>query len=152
MEIHPTEMSQGDQNDFEEALERLTSTVIEKIGEGAQKTKSVFFSACIYRVLEELRKLKESAYTPRIAIVPLHRNDKHLQTPLQHIKMSYTDYLPSRLTVGIEDLELPARTKFTVVRKCLAEMKTFIDDAKKCYAKDVSSSNFSTDTSMEPQR
>ncbi|XP_058214471.1 UPF0481 protein At3g47200-like [Rhododendron vialii] len=132
LEIHPTEMSQG-----EEALQRLTSTVVEKIGVGAQKTEFFFSSACIYRVPEKLRKLKESTYTPHlIAIGPLHQNDEHLQTPLQHVKMSYTKFLLHRLTAGMEGLELAERTKF-VLQKCLAEIKTLIDDAKKCYAAEV---------------
>ncbi|XP_058214473.1 UPF0481 protein At3g47200-like [Rhododendron vialii] len=126
-------MSQGE-ND----LQHLTSTIAGKIDEGVRKTESFFSSACIYRVPEDLRKGKESAYTPRfIAIGPLHRNDKHLQTPLQLVKMSYTNYLLSRLTKGIKDLALAEQRKFTVLQNCLAEMKTLIDDAKKCYAEEV---------------
>ncbi|KAG5550504.1 hypothetical protein RHGRI_015469 [Rhododendron griersonianum] len=78
MEIHPAEVSQGDQNDHENDLQHLTSTIAGKIGDGVKKTESVFSLACIYRVPQELRKLKQSAYTPRlIAIGPLHRGDKH---------------------------------------------------------------------------
>ncbi|XP_058214476.1 uncharacterized protein LOC131325969 [Rhododendron vialii] len=52
--------------------------------------------------------------------------------------MSYTNYLLSRLTTGIEDLqELAEQTKLRVLQKCLAEMKTSLDDAKKCYAAEV---------------
>ncbi|XP_058217032.1 UPF0481 protein At3g47200-like [Rhododendron vialii] len=133
-QIQPTEMSQGE-ND----LRQLTSTIKEEIGKGADKNESLVSSAFIYRVPEYLRKLNESAYTPRlIAIGPLHRKDKHLQTSLQHVKMSYTNYLLSRLTRGMEDLqELAEQTKFTVLQKCLGEMKTSIDDAKKYYAEDV---------------
>ncbi|KAG5512628.1 hypothetical protein RHGRI_038918 [Rhododendron griersonianum] len=128
IQIHPAEMSQGENGSDEEALQRFTSTIVQKIGEGTQKTESFFSSASIYRVPEYLRKHKESAYTPcLIAIGPLHREDKHLQTPLQHVKMSYTNHLLSRLTIGMEDL----------VQECLAEMKTLVDDAKKCYAEEV---------------
>ncbi|KAG5512635.1 hypothetical protein RHGRI_038925 [Rhododendron griersonianum] len=131
-------MSQGEIGSDEEALQRLTSTIVQKIGEGAQKTKSFFSSASIYRVPEELRKHKESAYTPcLISIGPLHQKDQHLQTPLQHVKMSYTNHLLSRLTAGIDDLESAEKTKFTVVEECLAELKTLVDDAKKCYAEEV---------------
>ncbi|XP_058216204.1 UPF0481 protein At3g47200-like [Rhododendron vialii] len=138
MEIHPTEMSRGENDYDEEALQRLTSAIIQKIGEGTQKTESFFSSAHIWRVPRELRKLKKSAYTPRlIAIGPLHQKDEHLQTPLQHVKMSYTNYLLQRLTAGMEDQELAEQKKFTVVQKCLAEMKTSIDQAKKCYAAEV---------------
>ncbi|KAE9444792.1 hypothetical protein C3L33_23310, partial [Rhododendron williamsianum] len=138
IQIHPTEMGQGENGSDEEALQRLTSTIIQKIGEGAQKTESFSSSAFIYRVPEYLRKHKESAYTPcLIAIGPLHQEDKHLQTPLQHVKMSYTNHLLSRLTIGMEDLELAKQKKFTVVQECLAEMKTLVADAKKCYAEEV---------------
>ncbi|XP_058215642.1 UPF0481 protein At3g47200-like [Rhododendron vialii] len=133
MEIHLAEMSQGDQND----LQHLTSTIAGKIGDGVKKTESVFDLACIYRVPEELRKLKKSAYTPRlIAIGPLHRGDKHLQTPLQHVKMSYTNYLFSRLTAGMEDHEA-VHTMTTVLQNCVAEMQASIDYAKKFYTEEV---------------
>ncbi|KAG5512678.1 hypothetical protein RHGRI_038964 [Rhododendron griersonianum] len=130
-------MSQGE-NDSEKArLTDLTLTIGNKISEGAKKADSFFSSACIYRVPEELRKLKESAYTPRlIAIGPLHRKDKHLRTPMQHVKMSYTNYLLCRLTEGM-DAESAAQRKFMVLQDCLAEIKTSLDDAKKCYAEGV---------------
>ncbi|KAG5512648.1 hypothetical protein RHGRI_038935 [Rhododendron griersonianum] len=114
METHPTEMSQGE-NDYAKDLQQLTYTVAGNIYKGAEKAESFFSSACIYRVPEDLRKLKERAYTPRlIAIGPLHREDEHLQTPLQHVKPSYTNYLLSRLAVGMEDQpELAKKTMFT---------------------------------------
>ncbi|XP_058214470.1 uncharacterized protein LOC131325963 [Rhododendron vialii] len=131
-------MSQGE-NDFEKDLKHLTSTIAGNISEGAEKAEYFFSSACIFRVPEDLRKLNERAYTPRlIAIGPLHREDEHLQTPLQHVKPSYTNYLLSRLTAGMEDqLELAKQKKLTVLQECLAELKTSIDDAKKCYAAEV---------------
>ncbi|KAE9447611.1 hypothetical protein C3L33_20499, partial [Rhododendron williamsianum] len=139
MEIHPAEMSPGENEYEKDLLQHLTSTIAGKIDEGAQKAKSFFSSACIYIVPEDLRKLKERAYTPRlIAIGPLHRNDEHLQTPLQYIKMSYTNYLLSRLTAEMKDQqELEEQTKLRVLQKCLAEMKTSLDNAKKCYAAEV---------------
>ncbi|XP_058216055.1 UPF0481 protein At3g47200-like isoform X2 [Rhododendron vialii] len=137
METHPTEMNQGE-NDYEKDLKHLTSTIAGKISEGAEKAEYFFSSACIFRVPEDLRKLNERAYTPRlIAIGPLHREDKHLQTPLQHVKPSYTNCLLSRLAVGMEDRELAVQTILMVLQKCLAEMKTSIDNAKKCYAEEV---------------
>ncbi|GFY82348.1 hypothetical protein Acr_02g0005880 [Actinidia rufa] len=65
-------------NDYcKQALQSLTTTIDRKISEGAQKIKESFPSACIYRVPEKLRKLKESAYTPDIvSIGPLHSKDK----------------------------------------------------------------------------
>ncbi|KAG5550451.1 hypothetical protein RHGRI_015422 [Rhododendron griersonianum] len=138
-------MSEGE-NDYAKDLPQLY-TVAGKIYEGTQKSESFFSSACIYRVPEDLRKLNESAYTPRlIAIGPLHREDKHLQTPLQHVKLSYTNYLLSRLTPRMEDQqeltagmeeELAKQKKLTVLQKCLAELKTLVHDAKKCYAEEV---------------
>ncbi|KAG5550488.1 hypothetical protein RHGRI_015455 [Rhododendron griersonianum] len=138
IQIHPTEMSHGENGSDEEALQHLTLTIDQKIDKGVQKTESFFSSASIYKVPEYLRTLKESAYTPcLVAIGPLHREDKHLQTPLQHVKMSYTNYLLSRLTTGMEDQMELAQTKFTVLQECLAELKTLVDDAKKCYAEEV---------------
>ncbi|KAE9447685.1 hypothetical protein C3L33_20417, partial [Rhododendron williamsianum] len=138
-------MSQGE-NDYAKDLQQLY-TVAGKIDEGTQKAESFFSSACIYRVLEDLRKLNERAYTPRlIAIGPLHQEDKHLETPLQHVKLSYTNYLLSRLTPRMKDqLELTAgmkeelakQQKLKVLQECLAELKTLVDDAKKCYAEEV---------------
>ncbi|KAG5550499.1 hypothetical protein RHGRI_015464 [Rhododendron griersonianum] len=97
-----------------------------------QKTK-IFSSACICRVPKFLRKLKESAYTPRLfAIGPLHRNEEHLQKPMKHVKMSYTDDLVSRLTMGMKGQELVEKKK-AVLQECVAEMKKLLDDAKKCY-------------------
>ncbi|KAG5550505.1 hypothetical protein RHGRI_015470 [Rhododendron griersonianum] len=126
-------MSQGESD----VLRCLTSKISENIGKGAQKTK-IFSSASIYRVPKYLRKIKESAYTPRlVAIGPLHRNEEHLQTPMEHVKMSYTDNLVCRLmTVGMNGQELVEK-KNAVLQGCVAEMKKSIDDAKKCYAEDV---------------
>ncbi|KAG5512653.1 hypothetical protein RHGRI_038939 [Rhododendron griersonianum] len=71
-------MSQGE-NDYAKDLQQLTYTVAGNIYKGAEKAESFFSSACIYRVPEDLRKLKERAYTPRlIAIGPLHREDASL--------------------------------------------------------------------------
>ncbi|KAG5550443.1 hypothetical protein RHGRI_015415 [Rhododendron griersonianum] len=127
-------MSQGEK-DCEECL---TSTISAKLHEGAQKAESLFSSACIYRVPEELRKLNASAYTPRlIAIGPLHRNDNHLQTPMQQVKMSYANHLLCRLTEGLEGLEDREQKRLSLLQECVAEMKLSIDDAKKCYAEEV---------------
>ncbi|KAE9447605.1 hypothetical protein C3L33_20495, partial [Rhododendron williamsianum] len=119
IQIHPTEMSHGENGSDEEALQRLTSTIFQKIDEGAQKAESFFSSSCIYRVPKVIRKVKESAYTPcLIAIGPLHRKDKHLQTPLQLVKMSYMSSLLSRLTAVMENqMELAEQTKFTIAQE-----------------------------------
>ncbi|KAG5550498.1 hypothetical protein RHGRI_015463 [Rhododendron griersonianum] len=140
MEIIPTEIlvSQGE-NDYGEGLQRLTSTVGAKLVEGARKTDS-FPSACIYRVPKDLRKVNKSAYTPRlVAIGPLHRNDKHLQNDMQHVKTSYTNKLLSRqliIPAGMEVLE-SEEMKNAVLRECLAEMKELIERVKECYLREV---------------
>lgn len=141
MEITPTEIfvSQGE-NDYGEGLQRLTSTVGAKLIEGARKTDS-FPSACIYRVPKDLRKVNKSAYIPRlVAIGPLHRNDKHLQNAMQHVKTSYTNKLLSRqlimITAEMEVLE-SEENKNAVLRECLAEMKKLIDRVKECYLREV---------------
>ncbi|KAE9459762.1 hypothetical protein C3L33_08344, partial [Rhododendron williamsianum] len=134
MKIHPTETSRAE-NAYEDVLQHLTSTISENIAEDAQKTK-IFSSACICTVPKYLRKLKESAYTPRLfAINPLHRNEEHLQKPMKHVKMSYTDDLVSQLTMVMKGLELVEKKK-AVLQECVApaEMKKLLDDAKKCYA------------------
>ncbi|KAG5512622.1 hypothetical protein RHGRI_038912 [Rhododendron griersonianum] len=130
-------MSQAGVNDYDEkALQRLASTLVEKIDVGARKTES-FSSACIYRVPEGLRKLNERAYTPRlIAIGPLHRNDQHHQTSMQHVKMSYVNNLLCRLIAGMEGLEL-AEKKSALLQECLAEMKKLIADVNNCYLAEV---------------
>ncbi|KAI8556941.1 hypothetical protein RHMOL_Rhmol05G0296100 [Rhododendron molle] len=141
MEITPTEIlvSQGE-NDYGEGLQRLTSTVGAKLVEGTRKTNS-FPSASIYRVPKDLRKVNKSAYTPRlVAIGPLHRNDKHLQNDMRHVKTSYTNKLLSRqiimITAGMEVLESEEK-KNAVLRECLAEMKKLIDRVKECYLREV---------------
>ncbi|XP_058214472.1 uncharacterized protein LOC131325965 [Rhododendron vialii] len=140
MEITPTEIlvSQGE-NDDGEGLQRLTSTVGAKLVDGTRKTDS-FPSACIYRVPKDLRKVNKSAYIPRlVAIGPLHRNDKHLQNAMQHVKTSYTNRLLSRqmiIPAGMEVLESEEK-KNAVLRECLAEMKKLIDHVKECYLREV---------------
>ncbi|KAG5512618.1 hypothetical protein RHGRI_038908 [Rhododendron griersonianum] len=137
MEITATEMISRGENDDGEGLQRLTSTIGAKLAEGAQKTKSLISSACIFTVPKDLRKVNQSAYTPRLlAIGPLHRNDKHLSTAMQQVKMSYTDHLLSRLAAGMEGQELEEK-KNAVLRECLVEMKKSIVDANNCYLDEV---------------
>ncbi|KAL7207556.1 hypothetical protein ACSBR1_029489 [Camellia fascicularis] len=51
---------------------------------------------CIYKVPEELRTLKESAYKPRVvSIGPIHSNDKRLEA-MEQIKLSYKDSFCSK--------------------------------------------------------
>ncbi|KAG5512662.1 hypothetical protein RHGRI_038948 [Rhododendron griersonianum] len=136
MQFHLTEMGQGED---EEALQGLTSTIGTNISEGAYKTDSLFSSACIYRVPKELRKLKESAYTPQlIAIGPLHQKDEHLKTPFQGVKKSYTNNLLLRLTaVKMEGSETKCYEYPKVLQECVKEMKDCVDKARKCYAEEL---------------
>ncbi|GFY83758.1 hypothetical protein Acr_03g0005320 [Actinidia rufa] len=83
-------------------------------------------------VPEELRKLKESAYTPRlVSIGPLHSEDEHLKSPMQDAKLWYVNFLICRMTDGSPNC------KFTVLEECVKAMKLLVEDAKKCYAEKV---------------
>ncbi|XP_057468959.1 UPF0481 protein At3g47200-like [Actinidia eriantha] len=114
----------------------LTEIVGQKICDGVRKTEELFSSAWIYRVPEELRKLKESAYTPRlISIGPLHSEDEHLKSSMQDVKLWYVNFLICRMTGGSEEL------KFTVLEECLKTMKLSLEDAKKSYAEKVDNLN-----------
>ncbi|XP_057512462.1 UPF0481 protein At3g47200-like [Actinidia eriantha] len=128
------------QNDYcKQALQSLTTTIDRKISEGAQKIKESFPSACIYRVPEKLRKLKESAYTPDlVSIGPLHSKDKHLKSLMQDIKMSYVNSLLYRTIDGSEGSEV---CRSAVLEECVEEMKLSVKDAKKCYTEEVDNLN-----------
>ncbi|PSS34649.1 UPF0481 protein [Actinidia chinensis var. chinensis] len=128
------------ENDYcKQALQSLTTTLGRKISESAQKIKESFPSACIYRVPEKLRKLKESAYTPDlVSIGPLHSKDKHLKSLMQDIKMSYVNSLLCRTIDGSEGSEV---CRSAVLEECVEEMKLSVKDAKKCYTEEVDNLN-----------
>ncbi|XP_057476447.1 UPF0481 protein At3g47200-like [Actinidia eriantha] len=129
-------MSQAKANGIVNADLSLTEIVGQKISDGVRKTEESFSSACIYRVPEELRKLKESAYTPRlVSIGPLHSEDEHLKSPMQDVKLWYVNFLICRMTGGSEE------RKFTVLEECLETMKLLVEDAKKSYAGKVDNLN-----------
>jgi len=133
MEIGPTEISQHYNID-----DQKVRCLSEKLNDGAQKTEFFFSSPCIYRVPNELRKLNDSAYTPRvIAIGPLHREDPHLQTPMQLVKMSYANNLLCRVSEVMEGQESAEQKNLTVLRECMEAIKASLDDAKKCYPEEV---------------
>ncbi|PSR86126.1 UPF0481 protein [Actinidia chinensis var. chinensis] len=124
------------ENGSKQALQSLTATINKKISECAQKIDESLSSTCIYRVPEKLRKLKESAYTPGlVSIGPLHSKDKHLQSRMQGIKMSYVESLLRRMTDGSE------KCKFAVLEECVEAMKLLVEDAKKCYNEEVDNLN-----------
>ncbi|KAE9447676.1 hypothetical protein C3L33_20427, partial [Rhododendron williamsianum] len=86
-------MSQGG-NDDKQAPEIRTKTIGEKFNDGTEKIKSLYSFARIYKMSEDLRKLNECAYVPRlIAIGPLHQKAEHLQKPMQDVKMDYAEHL-----------------------------------------------------------
>ncbi|XP_052189282.1 UPF0481 protein At3g47200-like [Diospyros lotus] len=101
---------------------------IKEIIDGSEKTKSKS-AAVIQKVPEELRKLKESAYTPRfVSIGPLHSNNDHLKKCMQNIKMSYVKYLFGRMA------ESGKEEKAQVLKRCQDEMSKLTGEAKKFYA------------------
>jgi len=101
---------------------------IKEIIDGYNKTKSKS-AAVIQKVPEELRKLKESAYTPRfVSIGPLHSNNDHLKKRMQNIKMSYVNDLFGRMA------ESGKEEKAQVLKRCQYEMSKLTGEAKKFYA------------------
>lgn len=103
---------------------------IDNIIEAASKTHKLFASARIYKVPEDLRKVNEIAYTPRLmAIGPLHRGKAELRKTMQDIKMYYTFHLIARRAKGFSDLK-------KVLEEYIVEMENHVNRAKKYYAAD----------------
>ncbi|CAL5335089.1 unnamed protein product [Camellia sinensis] len=118
----------------EQELERL----LRKMVEGAHKTASKS-SASIYRVPVELRKLEESAYTPRfVSIGPFHSKDQHiLNSSMQDVKKSYANSLFDRISSSKGGLEEEKLNTSKVLMECVGKMRESLDKAKKCYAEEV---------------
>ncbi|KAK3008739.1 hypothetical protein RJ639_013177 [Escallonia herrerae] len=75
----------------------VSITNIMKDGETSDEKAPLFSKASIHRVPQNLRKLKESAYTPRIvSIGPYHKHDERLKN-MEDRKKSYTNSLLSRV-------------------------------------------------------
>ncbi|KAE9448007.1 hypothetical protein C3L33_20093, partial [Rhododendron williamsianum] len=128
-------MSRGDE-DSENALKSHTSGIHNTITLGAQKTISLFSSACMCRVPENLRNQNSSAYTPHlISIGPYHQYGK---TSMQHLKLYYTNNLFLRMTKGIVDQKESEKKEFEVLKECVKEMKKLVDDARKTYPENIS--------------
>ncbi|CAL5439120.1 unnamed protein product [Camellia sinensis] len=124
----------------EEALQRLTEGIGKKMVEGAEKTQSKSSSSWIYRVPKEIRKQKESAYTPRfVSIRPLHSKDQHiLNSPIQNLKRSYVNTFFGRISSkegGSEEEKLNKSKE--VLMECVRKMRKSLDKAKKCYVEEV---------------
>ncbi|KAF5938879.1 hypothetical protein HYC85_023138 [Camellia sinensis] len=110
-------------------LSKLTQTIGKIIEEGVNRAKSMP-SPCIFRVPEELRKVKESAYTPQlVSIGPLHSNKEHLKSPMEDIKKHYAAILFSRVD---KKMLFPL-----VLQKCVEKMKELLHTARGCYAEKV---------------
>ncbi|XP_058217015.1 UPF0481 protein At3g47200-like [Rhododendron vialii] len=125
-------------NDDKQAPKIPTKTIGEKFNDGTEKIKSLYSIARIYKVPEDLRKLNECAYVPRlIAIGPLHRKGEHLQKPMQDVKMDYANRLFLRLAEGIADSKIRDEKKDKLIQECVEEMKKCTVKAKKYYAEDI---------------
>ncbi|KAE9447675.1 hypothetical protein C3L33_20426, partial [Rhododendron williamsianum] len=145
-------MTQGG-NDVRQAPKIRAKTNGEKFNIGTEKIKSLYSFARIYKVFEDLRKLNECTYVPRlIAIGPHHRKGEHLQKPMQDVKMDYANRQFLRLTKGITDPEIRDEKKDELIQECVEKMKkctvkaekynteeevTLVDMAMKYYAEDL---------------
>ncbi|GMP51128.1 hypothetical protein CsSME_00017482 [Camellia sinensis var. sinensis] len=110
-------------------LSKLTQTIGEIIEEGVKKTESMP-SPCIFRVPEELRKVKESAYTPQlVSIGPLHSNKQHIKSPMEDIKKHYTKVLFKRVKAANKTTDI-----MSLLKNCVEKMKLSLDRARDCYA------------------
>ncbi|KAL7161942.1 hypothetical protein ACSBR2_042423 [Camellia fascicularis] len=118
-------------------------SLIKRIVAGAQKTDESESFASIYRVPKEIRKRKESAYTPRcVSIGPLHSKDQHiLNSPFQNVKKTYANTLFGRISSEEGGSEEEKLNKSKVSMQCLRKMKESLDEVKKCYAEDVGELN-----------
>ncbi|CAL5335098.1 unnamed protein product [Camellia sinensis] len=125
-------------------LSKLAQTIFEKIVGGEKKSMP---SPYMLRVPEELRKVKESAYTPQlVSIGPLHRNKEHLKSPMEDIKKHYAEALFKRVLIANKttDIKLVLQKCVEKMIKAYAEkvevdaledvekMKETLDKAKKC--------------------
>ncbi|XP_052189005.1 UPF0481 protein At3g47200-like [Diospyros lotus] len=109
-----------------------TALDMRTINEGVNKVADMA-QASIFMVPERLRKLNETAYTPRLfSIGPLHsHNDPHLESPeIQNIKLSYLNDLLARVSDDPQD-------KDRILDRCLHEMENLKEVAKKSYAVDA---------------
>ncbi|KAK2979988.1 hypothetical protein RJ640_020014 [Escallonia rubra] len=86
----------------------------------------------IFKVPNKLRKLKESAYTPRaVSIGPLHKDDEHLLKVIEEHKKSYMHSLFRRTRRSDETVE-PDVVK--AANECVDAMLGIVDRARASYA------------------
>ncbi|KAG5550460.1 hypothetical protein RHGRI_015431 [Rhododendron griersonianum] len=115
-----SETSQWGEDD-EKALEIHTSWFRNTIAVGAQRTKSSFSSACMFKVPENLRNQNSSAYTPHL--ISIGPNNRLVGRTMQHVKLYYADNLFLRLTERIVDPKESEKKEFEELKECLREMK-----------------------------
>ncbi|XP_052173686.1 UPF0481 protein At3g47200-like [Diospyros lotus] len=93
----------------------------------ARKAKSQY--AVIQKVPEELRKLKESAYAPRVvSIGPIHSDDDRLKLNGMTIKKCYVNDIFGRIAKATDE------KKSHVLKRCREEMGKLASEASKFYA------------------
>ncbi|KAK3008730.1 hypothetical protein RJ639_013168 [Escallonia herrerae] len=105
----------------------LHSSITKIVKDYSDKKAQPSSKASIYRVPQKLRKLKESAYTPRIvSIGPYHKHDERLKD-MEDQKKSYTSSLLSRV---IE----PGQTTDAAIKEITNKILDKAADARSCYA------------------
>ncbi|KAK3005393.1 hypothetical protein RJ639_016926 [Escallonia herrerae] len=105
----------------------LHSSITKIVKDYRNKKAQLSSKASIYRVPQKLRKLKESAYTPRIvSIGPYHKHDERLKD-MEDQKKSYTSSLLSRV---IE----PGQTTDAAIKEITNKILDKAADARSCYA------------------
>ncbi|KAK2993738.1 hypothetical protein RJ640_018359 [Escallonia rubra] len=87
-------------------------------------------ATCIFKVPDELRELKASAYTPRVvSLGPLHKDDKHLHKGIGHKKRyMHSLFLRSRSTDEAVEAD-----KVKTENICVDAMLEMVDVARACY-------------------
>ncbi|XP_052172134.1 uncharacterized protein LOC127788052 [Diospyros lotus] len=137
LELQSVSSKRGRKDAKPVAPQSLSEAVVSKIREGpdqqSQRIQSMSF-AHICRVPEDLRKLKETAYTPRlVSIGPLHRKDEHLEnSPTEDIKTSYATLLIYRATKSQSEEEA-----MEILNEYKEEIWKSVDEAKTHYAEEA---------------
>ncbi|XP_052172146.1 UPF0481 protein At3g47200-like [Diospyros lotus] len=107
--------------------ECLTDIIFEQISQPPEFSPQ----RTIYRVPDDLRKLKESAYTPQfVSIGPLHSRDKHLDNSrVNKTKVKCVGPLIYRAAKSKKQAR-------EIVQKCLTAMEESIGEAQNYYPKE----------------
>ncbi|XP_052172622.1 UPF0481 protein At3g47200-like isoform X2 [Diospyros lotus] len=108
----------------------LTDAIRTQINQGPNFTQSLkcISSARIYRVPEDLRNLKQSAYAPRfVSVGPLHSHDQHLKN--SSLNMTKINCVTSLIYRAVKSREEAKK----LLKQCLTKMEECINEAKKYY-------------------